>query len=145
MVIITCKNHCFFRLGLFGLEVKAEIFCTPKNTQKGTNSMKMKKLLSVILAVLMLVTCFSSSLTAFAASDKVIAAENLINSFSADMTTVDVKAEDLEAYNRMVSAFNALSQEEIDELDVFAFDKLLLAVYDREMALWKQAIRLVHG
>lgn len=98
----------------------------------------MKKLLSIILATLVLMTCISSSLTVFAASGDVDNVENLINSFNADMTVVDVSAADLEAYNNMVNAFNALSAENIDELDVFAFNKLLLAVYDREMALWKQ-------
>ena len=100
--------------------------------------MKTKKLISVILAVLMLTTSFSSALTAFASSDSVEAAGNLISGFSADMTDVNVSAADLEAYNNMVSAYNALSQEEKDEFDVFLFSKLLLAVYDREMALWKQ-------
>lgn len=37
----------------------------------------------------------------------------------------------------MVAAFNALTDEERDSLDVLLFDKLLLTVYDREVALLK--------
>lgn len=99
--------------------------------------MKTKKLLSIILAVLMLTTCFSSALTAFAAEDAVTEVKTLIEAFSGDMTKADASAEDLAAYNEMVEAFNALSAEEREVLDVIAFDKLLLTVYDREVALLK--------
>ena len=109
-------------------------FCQKK---KGITIMKTKKLLCIILAALTLLSCFSSAFTAFAADDTVTQAKNLIDSFNGDMTVYNVKAEDLEAYHAMIQAYNALSAEEIETLDVFAFDKLLLAVYDREMALWK--------
>lgn len=99
--------------------------------------MKTKKLLSIILAVLMLTASFSSALTVFAAEDNVTEVKNIITAFSGDMTKADASAEDLAAYNEMVSAFNALSSEEREAFDVILFDKLLLAVYDREVALLK--------
>ncbi|MGN1348682.1 MAG: hypothetical protein ACI4VI_07035, partial [Acutalibacteraceae bacterium] len=98
--------------------------------------MKKSKILSMFLAVVMILSCFTSAFAVSAVSEteKVI---ELINNFSGDMTLAEPTAEDLAAYNAMVSAFNTLSQFDRDSFDVFAFDKLLLAVYDREMALWK--------
>ncbi len=99
--------------------------------------MKCKKIFSVLLSVLILASCFSSAFTVFAAT-KTENTAALIENFNGNMTIADPAAEDLAAYNEMVNSFNALSKEEIDNFDVFLFDKLLLAVYDREMALWKK-------
>ena len=99
--------------------------------------MKTKKLISIILTALMLMTCFSSAFSAFAAEDDIKALTDLIYAYNGDLTVAEPAAEDLEAYNEMVNAFNALSAEERDNLDVIAFDKLLLTVYDREVAILK--------
>ncbi len=96
----------------------------------------MKKIFSVVLAVLMISSCLTSAFSVFAADDAANV-KALIESFNGDMTKAEPSAEDLAAYNEMVSAYNALSEEERENLDVIAFDKLLLTVYDREVALLK--------
>lgn len=99
--------------------------------------MKIKKISSVLLAVVMILSCFTSAIPAFAA-DNASSVKNLIDSFSGDMTSAEPEQEALTAYNNMVTSFNSLSKEEKDNFDVYSFDKLLLSVYDREMALWKK-------
>ncbi|MEE1321263.1 MAG: hypothetical protein UHM85_07015 [Acutalibacteraceae bacterium] len=96
----------------------------------------MKKIFSVVLAVLMISSCLTSAFSVFAADDA-LNVKALIESFNGDMTKAEPSAEDLAAYNEMVSAYNALTAEEKDRLDVIAFDKLLLTVYDREVAILK--------
>lgn len=96
----------------------------------------MKKIFSVVLAVLMISSCLTSAFSVFAADDA-LNVKALIESFNGDMTKAEPSAEDLAAYNEMVNAFNALSVEEREILDVIAFDKLLLTVYDREVAVMK--------
>lgn len=60
----------------------------------------MKKILSVLLAVLMISTCLTGAFTAFAADDAA-AVEALIEGFEADMTNASPSAEELSAYNEM--------------------------------------------
>lgn len=98
--------------------------------------MTMKKLLSALMSVVMILTCLTCAFPVFAADDSANV-KNLIESFNGDMTAANPTDEDLAAYNEMVSAFNALSAEERENLDVIAFDKLLLTVYDREVAVMK--------
>ena len=98
--------------------------------------MKKSKILSMFLAVVMILSCFTSAFAVTAVNESANV-KDLIDAFGGDMTAAEPKQEDLSAYNNMVNAFNALSQDEKDSFDVFSFDKLLLAVYDRETALWK--------
>lgn len=95
-----------------------------------------KKVLSIFLAAVMMLSCFAAALPVFAA-DNAATVKELIEKFNGDMTQAEPKAEDLAAYSSMINAFNALSKDDIDSFDVVSFDKLLLAVYDREIALWK--------
>ncbi len=98
--------------------------------------MKKTKLLSLLLAVVMILTSFTAAFPVFATSN-VEKAETLIANFKGIMKREKPTAKHLAAYNEMLDAYNALSQEEIDNFDVILFDKLLLAVYAREIVLWK--------
>ena len=84
----------------------------------------------------MLASCFTTAFSVFAA-DAIAEVKALIEAFDVDMSKTDISAEDLAAYDKMVSAFNALTAEERDALDAVTFDKLLLSVYNREVALMK--------
>lgn len=90
-----------------------------------------RKLFSVILAVIMVTASFTAAIPAFAA-DTAADVKAKIDAFEGDMTEAEPSASVLESYNSIIAAFNALSQEERDAFDVYSFDKLLLAVYDRE-------------
>ncbi|MEG0547061.1 MAG: hypothetical protein RR552_07775, partial [Oscillospiraceae bacterium] len=77
-----------------------------------------------------------------AAGDKaVVAVEKLINDFKGKLSIskpadIDkIKAEDIAAYEEILKAYNALTDAQKDKLDVFAFDKMLKLIYDREQAL----------
>ncbi len=98
--------------------------------------MKRTKLLSLLLAIVMILTSFTAAFPVFATSN-VEKAETLIANFKGIMKREKPTAKHLAAYNEMLDAYNALSQEEIDDFDVILFDKLLLAVYAREIVLWK--------
>lgn len=98
--------------------------------------MKKTKLLSVLLAALMMLSCFSAAFSVFAESS-VDNVKSIIEKFNGDMTVAEPTEEDLKAYNEMTSAFNALSDDEINNFDIVAFDKLLHSVYNREIALYK--------
>ena len=98
--------------------------------------MKKTKLLSVLLAVVMIITSFAAAFPALAASN-VEKAETLISNFNGIMKRDKPTAKHLAKYNDMLNAYNALSQEEIDNFDVVLFNKLIRTVYEREIVLWK--------
>lgn len=96
--------------------------------------MKKTKLLSVLLAVVMIITSFAAAFPVFAANN-VDNVKSIIDKFDGNMTVSDPSEEDLKAYNEMIAAYNALSDNEISNFDVVLFSKLINVVYDREIAL----------
>lgn len=99
-----------------------------------------KKILSVILSILMIMSVTTVGLSALAADKTaaVTAFEEKANAF--DIKTVnkaDPTEDELAAYEELVAAFKALSQEEKDSADVFAFDNTYGAVLNREYQLEK--------
>ena len=98
--------------------------------------MKKSKILSVFLAVVMILTSFTVAFPAFAV-DNVDSAKTLIINFNGIMKREKPREKHLEAYNKMIEAYNALSQDEVDNFDVILFNKLLLAVHDREATFYK--------
>lgn len=65
----------------------------------------------MFLAVVMILSCFTSAFAASAVNESANV-KDLIDAFGGDMTAAEPKEEDLSAYNNMVNAFNALSQDE---------------------------------
>lgn len=98
--------------------------------------MKKTKILSVFLAAVMILASFTVAFPVFAASS-VENAETLIADFNGIMKREKPSAKHLAAYNKMLEAYNSLSQKEVDSFDVILFNKLLLAVHEREAVLYK--------
>ncbi|MCM1365570.1 MAG: hypothetical protein NC215_11365, partial [Ruminococcus sp.] len=95
--------------------------------------MKMKKVLSLVLSLIMILSVMQASFVAFAAdSEKIAAVEEAINSFDSSLNTANPDSSVLEGYDKIVSMFKALSANEKEALNVRAFDKLYHKVIDRE-------------
>lgn len=96
---------------------------------------KNRKLISVLLAMVMMLSVISAGLVAEAqeangAKDAVVTAlEKKINAFDGDMNTATPKDEDKAAYDALVADFQKLTGEQKDSVDVFALDKLTQLMY----------------
>lgn len=91
---------------------------------------KQKKLLSVLLSALMLLSVFSAGLVAFAAdkSAAVVALEEKVTAY------VNNPGQDttLEGYKALVTGWQALSESEKDSMDILLFDQLAQLMFKYE-------------
>lgn len=69
--------------------------------------MKKSKILSMFLAVVMILSCFTSAFAAAAVNESANV-KNLIDAFGGDMTAAEPKEEDLSAYNKRISEQNTV-------------------------------------
>lgn len=92
---------------------------------------KNRKLISVVLAMVMMLSVISAGLVAAAAPKDavVVALENKINAFEG--TAEDNKT----GYDALIADFQKLSDEQKDSIDVYAFDKLTNLIYVYEKSL----------
>ena len=100
--------------------------------------MKKTKLISLLLAAVMLFSCFTASFTAFAAGGNVKSTVSIINSVKGKIDADNARPQAVAKYQAAVDAFNALSDNERENLDIAAFSKLLGAVYTREEYLLRK-------
>ncbi len=103
---------------------------------------KSKKLLSVLLAMLMVLSVMSAGLVAdaqsmnkpksFAAETKdaaVSAVESKINAYAGDMNTATPTEADKAGYDALIAEFQALTDAQKDSIDPLALDKLTQLMY----------------
>lgn len=89
---------------------------------------KSKKLLSVILAVVMMLSTMSAALVAFAASpDDVV---ERINAFDGK-TDKNATEEDIKEFESIAAEYKALTDKQKDELDIIATGKLIKLAFTR--------------
>ena len=98
---------------------------------------KHKKLLSVLLSVLMVLSVISAGLVAAAQEPDgaVTALEEKITAYDGDMSTNAPSAEDKAAYDELVAGFKALTDEQKNSIDIVALDKLTQLMYVYECAV----------
>lgn len=98
---------------------------------------KHKKLLSVLLSVLMVLSVISAGLVAAAQEPDgaVTALEEKITAFNGNMSTNAPSAEDKAAYDELVAGFKALTDEQKNSIDIVALDKLTQLMYVYECAV----------
>lgn len=89
---------------------------------------KGKKLLSVILALVMVFSAMSAALVAFAASPADVVEK--INAFDGK-TDKNATEEDIKEFESIAAQYKALSDAEKDELDIVATGKLFKLAWDR--------------
>lgn len=94
--------------------------------------MKKTKLISLLLAAVMILSCFTAAFTVFAAGGNTKNAVTLINSVQGKLNADNARPQAVAKYQAAVDAFNALSESERENLDVAVFGKLLNAAYIRE-------------
>lgn len=94
--------------------------------------MKKTKIVSLLLAAIMILSCFTAAFTVFAAGHDVKNAVTLINSVKGKLDADNSRPQAIAKYREAVDAFNALSESERENLDVAVFSKLLSAAYIRE-------------
>lgn len=99
--------------------------------------MKKTKLVSLLLAVVMLLSCFTAAFPVFASNEDVQNTVTLINAVKGKIDAETARPQAVAKYQAAVDAFNALSEDERNSFDVAAFSKLLVAVSAREIYLWK--------
>ncbi|MGN1418160.1 MAG: hypothetical protein ACI4W6_02410 [Acutalibacteraceae bacterium] len=93
-----------------------------------------KKLVAVLLTLIMAFSSVSTTVFALSETEEqaVTALENDIMNFTGVVDIASPTAEDLEAYNALVNSFAALTEEQKNEMELEAFDKLLHLVCARE-------------
>ncbi len=93
-----------------------------------------KKALSVMLCLCMIMSATAIGLNVFAQekSEAVTRFEANVNAFTGDVTGADPSAEDLEAYEKLVSEYKALSDSDKESIDVMVFDVFYHDVLMRE-------------
>lgn len=91
----------------------------------------LKKALSIFMALCMMLVSVQC-ISAFATADSLTKLEKDVTDFSGRLSVEEPSAADLEAYEGFVSAFKALSADEKEAMDIFAFDKLYHLAFDRE-------------
>ncbi len=98
---------------------------------------KHKKLLSVLLSMLMVLSVVSAGLVAAAQEPDgaVTALEEKITAFNGNMSTNAPSAEDKAAYDELVAGFKALTDEQKNSIDIVALDKLTQLMYTYECAV----------
>lgn len=98
---------------------------------------KQKKLLSVLLSALMLLSVFSAGLVAFAAdkSAAVVALEEKITAYAGNMDTATPTEADKAGYDELVAAWDKLSDSEKDSVDIMLFDKFAQLMFKYETRL----------
>lgn len=98
---------------------------------------KHKKLLSVLLSALMLLSVFSAGLVAFAAdkSAAVVALEEKITAYAGNMDTATPTEADKAGYDELVAAWDKLSDSEKDSVDIMLFDKFAQLMFQYETRL----------
>ncbi len=96
-----------------------------------------KKTLSVLLCLCMMLSVTATGFTAFAAdkTEAVTKFEESVASYSGKLNVADPTDEDLEAYEKLVDDFKKFSQNDVESIDVFAFDTFYHLVLDRERQL----------
>ena len=95
---------------------------------------KCKKALSIILCLCILLSFSTVSLQVFALdkSSAVSDFEAAVNGFGGNVGVKDPTEDDLNAYNKLVAAYKALSNAEKESIDIFAFDNFYHIVLERE-------------
>lgn len=98
---------------------------------------KHKKLLSVLLSMLMVLSAVSAGLVVFAAGPDgaVTALEEKITAYAGNMNTTTPTDADKAAYDELVAGFKALTDDQKNSIDVVALDKLTQLMYVYECAL----------
>lgn len=98
---------------------------------------KHKKLLSVLLSMLMVLSVVSAGLVAAAQEPDgaVTALEEKITAFDGNMSTNTPTAEDKAAYDELVAGFKALTDAQKNSIDIVALDKLTQLMYTYECAV----------
>lgn len=98
---------------------------------------KHKKLLSVLLSMLMVLSVVSAGLVAAAQEPDgaVTALEEKITAYNGDMSTNAPTAADKAAYDELVAGFKALTDAQKNSIDIVALDKLTQLMYTYECAV----------
>ena len=93
-----------------------------------------KKALSVMLCLCMIMSAMAVGLNVFAQekSEAVARFEADAKAFTGDVTKADPSAEDLEAYEKLVAEYKALSNSDKESIDVMVFDVFYHNVVMRE-------------
>lgn len=101
---------------------------------------KGKKLISVLLSILMIMSVMTGAFSVLAAdkTEAVTALEEKVNAFGGKLNVAEPTEADLSGYNEITAAFKALSADEKESMDVFAFDKVYHLVLDREYQVAKK-------
>lgn len=96
-----------------------------------------KKTLSVLLCLCIMLSVTATGFTAFAAdkTEAVTKFEESVTAYKGKLNVADPKDEDLEAYEKLVDDFKKFSQNDVESIDVFAFDIFYHLVIDRERQL----------
>ena len=93
-----------------------------------------KKTLSVLLCLCIMLSVTATGFTAFATdkTEAVTKFEESVASYGGKLNVADPTDEDLEAYEKLVDDFTKFSQNDVESIDVFAFDTFYHLVLDRE-------------
>lgn len=91
-----------------------------------------KKLIAVILAVMMLAGSLPLMALAAEKTDAVIKIEQAIADFDGNVNIAEPTAEDLAAYQALITAYNALTMSEKESIEDDLFGKFFQANLDRE-------------
>lgn len=93
-----------------------------------------KKALSVLLCLCMMLSVTVTGFTAFAAdkTEAVTKFEESVAAYSGKLNVAEPTDEDLGAYEKLVDDYKKFSQNDVESIDVFAFDTFYHLVLDRE-------------
>ncbi|HOO25089.1 MAG TPA: hypothetical protein PKW24_00585 [Clostridiales bacterium] len=99
-----------------------------------------RKILSFLLASLIVFSVFVPALTAFVASavSEVEEVENKLTAFESFGNTADPTEEQLASYNDVISAYAALNAAQKEQVNILLFDKIFRAIVDYERAVYKK-------
>ncbi|HCT17138.1 MAG TPA: hypothetical protein DIW36_07140 [Ruminococcaceae bacterium] len=93
-----------------------------------------KKTLSVLLCLCLMLSVVATGFTAIAAdkTEAVTKFSDAVTAYSGKLSVADPTEEDLAAYEKLVTDYKKLSQNEIESIDVLTFDIFYHLVLDRE-------------
>ena len=98
------------------------------------NMRTIKKTLSVLLCLCLMLSVVATGFTAIAAdkTEAVTKFSDAVTAYSGKLSVADPTEEDLAAYEKLVADYKKLSQNEIESIDVLTFDIFYHLVLDRE-------------